>query len=54
MQEFSWYYVLATVCCIAMAIWLRVRLFGSLHSEGAESAAPQVADAPEQQLPISS
>ena len=44
MQDFSIYYLLATVACIALAVWLRIRLFGKLHApDGTRAGAPVLA-----------
>lgn len=37
MQDFSIYHLLATAACIALFIWLRIRLFGRLNNPEAES-----------------
>jgi hypothetical protein len=57
MQEFSIYHVLATVACIALFIWLRIRLFGGLDSAPADrqdTTAASTADASAQQPSTSS
>ena len=40
MQDFSLFYVLATLACIALAVWLRVRLFGKLDPGFDAAATP--------------
>ena len=46
MHDFSLFYVLATFVCIALAVWLRVRLFGRLDTEVDAGATPAGAEAP--------
>ena len=40
MQDFSLVYVLATLACVALAVWLRVRLFGKLNTGFDAAATP--------------
>lgn len=57
MQDFSIYHVLATVACIALFIWLRIRLFGRLDAaplERRDESPAASAEAPAQQTSISS
>jgi hypothetical protein len=42
MQDFSIVYLLATVACIALAVWLRIRLFGKLSAPNSMSASAPV------------
>lgn len=37
MQEFTLYHLLATVACIALFVWLRIRLFGKLNNPAADA-----------------
>ena len=52
MQDFSLFYVLATLACIALAVWLRVRLFGKLDTgfDAAATPAATEAQAPQQHI----
>lgn len=57
MQEFSIYHLLATIACIALFVWLRIRLFGRLDASPSERQEPAPAaanEAPAQQASISS
>lgn len=36
MQDFTIYHLLATIACIALFVWLRIRLFGKLNTPAAE------------------
>ena len=55
MQDFSIYYLLATVACIALAVWLRIRLFGKLNAPDSVPAGAALmavpADEPDSQVP---
>ena len=46
MQDFTIYHVLATVACIALFVWLRIRLFGKLNNPAADASVHFNAPAP--------
>lgn len=39
MHDFTLYHLLATVACIALFVWLRIRLFGKLNNPAADPGA---------------
>ena len=52
MQDFSVYYFLATVACIALAVWLRIRLFGNLDSDDSARMTPACVPLPADELEV--